>query len=673
MKFRIPRIAALTVSALLTTAGVLPLPSAQAQDAPPKPTTTFPTQTKTTDDVTVTLVSARWMPLSQVRFTERRPGIAPPPAFFAIDFRVDVGGALAVPNPRRPATGMIVEAITPDGVRLRGGSVGPRPVRDGIQTRVWNGIYGIDPRWKEVRLEFTWIDAKAPSGADGHFSENVEWANIPLPTEADKPLTLNLLQTTAKGTRVLLESALIQDRRNKPGDKSLYVIGRWLPPENAPDLCAEIKLSRGTSRERRPGLEYDTGEPTQDRTHHTGVESGKSTGLRDETAGYFTAYASAPPAAAKTMALRLEIDSRAPSLVQPQWRKQFGFTVPLANLPLPAEENAAAAPAPDMKPIAEAALGEATLFLLPPRFKPQDGYKYRWQAEVLLRAPQPQTTERQWVATGVKWFPDPRGPITTTGMGGTSRAWREDGTVLKANEQLWHVSPFFENDKPPGDAPKLTFESQWQEVQRSRFALDFKNLPVPQPGQILTPDTIFPVGALGQFVVRKIGYFDEKNTLSPRVASRYKMFQPPYGLAVVLQYVPADGAAPRLWGPGLHGRAWDFGKATARDSSGRSLVRVCYEPDGSNGPSADELDPATPVLGTPWGQFNQAAATKNGYFLTIYLLPPAAGAATFDLHLDATHEKILRAQTVTWPDVALPPPVVAPVTAPAVPAVPAVP
>lgn len=604
-------------------------------------------QSKTVDDVTITLLGARWIPLAQAHFNDRRSGFAPPAAVFAVDYRVDAPEVAGPARMRAMRAAPVVEAITPDGRRLRGNAIGPP--QDGVQTRVWNDFYGIDPRWPRVELEFTWRDPQAPENAGARFRESLEWTNIPLPPPTGQSLPLNLIQTTESGTRLYLESAVIQGRKSNPDDKRLYVIGRWLPPESTPDLCAEIKLGRGARGERLPSIAYDTGEPMQDRTHHNNVSPGKSLGVRDETAGYFTVSASAPPAEAKTVTLRLDIEANAPSREQQKWHKRFHFSVPPGAVPLPAGEPAATGAAP----LAEAPLGQSNLQLISLRPDPGDGYKQRWRGEIVLRAPADATPNRQWSATGAKWYSEPGRNVTSTGLNPTGSAWLENGARLGPNDRTWMVSPHYDNNHELAAASKLTLETSWKETEVSSFALDFSGLPVPEAGKILTPDAVFSAGEWGQFFVRKIGAFDQMHSLSPRLASRTAQLQPPYGLAVVLEYVPKNATTKIAWGQQLNARTWGFGKVSARDATGRSLVRTCDRPTGGH-ISADDLDPSLPVIEKSGANLTQSQTAKSGYFLTLYLLPPAPEARTFSLQLPARAEKILQTQTVIWPDIVLP-------------------
>ncbi len=559
---------------------LLHAPIAKAQE--------FVPMTQEKDDFKITIVDTRWISQEEMKSRKVRAGMSAPPFFFAVDYRIEAPDT-EKRNSRRPIAGACVEAILPNGWRMRGDSIGPP--QDGLYTRVWGSDYAIDPRWGELKLEFTWQDPKTPPNANGRFQEMVEWKDIPLPQKPDETLALNLAQTTPNGTRLWLESAVIQGRQRDPEDKQLYLVGRWLPPENAPDLCAEIETSRGNPGERRLALEYDTGAPFQDRTHHINVAPGRSFGLVDTTAGYFTASAAAPPAEAKTATLLVDVKSKAPSLEQAQWTKRFDFTVPFSPVPTLAD-----APKTDVQPVAETDLGDSHLSLLPPHFQPERGSKNMWKAEVLLQSPAADASDRQWITTGVSWSFEPARNKSFTGMNTLSSPWRDDGTLLGPNEKMWCITPSLQNDQPLPAQPKLTIESNWKEVQRSRFDLDFAKLPVPQSGQILTPNVEFPVGEWGHFSIRKIGHFDAEHTLSPRVASRYSMLQPPYGLVVVLEYVPSPNAPKPVWGNNLHARSWDLGKPAARDSSGCSLLRFCDVPDTTNGPSADDLDPQAPVV-----------------------------------------------------------------------------
>jgi hypothetical protein len=85
-------------------------------------------------------------------------------------------------------------------------------------------------------------------------------------------------------------------------------------------------------------------------------------------------------------------------------------------------------------------------------------------------------------------------------------------------------------------------------------------------------------------------------------------------------------------------------------------VRTCDTSDGRAGFAIDDLDAAAPPLGAPYVDKQKSAAAQNGTFLTLYLLPPSAGAATFQLQMDAMHQAVLRTQTVKWADIALPQP-----------------
>jgi hypothetical protein len=169
----------------------------------------FAPLTQEVEGVKVTILNARWVPLSEVKFTDNRPGYDPPHAFLAIDYRFEAPGMEAGGRGRRIPPGPAVDLIAPNGWRLRGDYLG-QP-QDGVYTKVWKSFYGVDPRWKDVKLEFIWQDPKSPLDGRGHMRETVEWKDIALPAGIDQPTTLNLTQTTPLGTRLRLESAVINN------------------------------------------------------------------------------------------------------------------------------------------------------------------------------------------------------------------------------------------------------------------------------------------------------------------------------------------------------------------------------------------------------------------------------------------------------------------------------
>jgi len=61
---------------------------------------------------------------------------------------------------------------------------------------------------------------------------------------------------------------------------------------------------------------------------------------------------------------------------------------------------------------------------------------------------------------------------------------------------------------------KLTLALQLEQAGRSYHALDFANLPVPHPGQILNVNAASTYGPEGKYVVTKIGSFDAAHPLS---------------------------------------------------------------------------------------------------------------------------------------------------------------
>ena len=633
---------------------------------------TFPVQTKTVDGITIKITDVHWAPYAEF------PGIPSsrfaPPNVLTVAYEIhrqeapaplaapDMGAGANVATAPPPFPGrrgqMNLEgftqvwAVSPDGERSEGMSLQGRP---GL--RVWNSELGqVNPTWEPLHLEFDYIPPFRAQPGAGRAPESVTFTDLPLPTQTNVPLDLNQTRTTPAGVRITLLNIGIKPREfGPPGDSDLLVVGRWLPPDSEPGRNVEIVEPQWGPQGRLATLEYDTGLPVNDRSHRVQIGPYLPKQSLEPWLGYFAVYAPVPPADAKTATVRLTASERVPEGQYPAStpRTTFLFDVPRAAIALPA---AIAPPAI----AAQTTLGDGKLSLTSFRYESFNGYKYSWHAQMLLEMPWPMTWEHEWLA-GARIFsekPGDRGYVSG-GDNDESRPrwshWNFDNTPLTPNQTLYETYAQFMDDpnnpKPaPRPAPQFaSIEIHWREVKRTHYETEFTGLPVPKAGEILTPEIAQPLGDLGQLIVRKVAFFDEAHTFSPLLSDRIPFLQPHEGLAVVLELVPAAGSPAFPWGFTYY-NDWDFSTDGGKDDSGRALKRHLDKSHFSTYQRQDELDPTSTTF-----RGGQMPPQPKGYLLTMFLLPPTAGAHTFSLNVGTNREMILRKVSTKFTDVPLPP------------------
>lgn len=347
--------------------------------APEKPKASLPLP-QTVNGATMKVLEMGWRPSAEFPNAATARDPKKPPFVFVVSFDVAVKDAPPLDSPLQTLNGYVQAwLVGPDGRRLEGKRVAtterPPPMRRrgdrtplteeqqkvleeywarqraSTGTRVWNEL-GLDPQWDNFTLELTWRDARGFEHDPRVLNERLEFKDLPLPSTKEEPLLLKSQQTTPRGIRVTLESAVIKPRRNAPEESTLYIVGRWLPPERDAAFVADVSLSRGAEREGLANFEYDSGPPSTDRTHHVGIETGKIVGKRDETPRYFKIYAPAPPDGTKTVTVRLDIRDKRPQQPDEKWVRRFAFPLRRADIARP--------PATPTAPAAESAAVPAT-------------------------------------------------------------------------------------------------------------------------------------------------------------------------------------------------------------------------------------------------------------------------------------------------------------------------
>ena len=522
-------------------------------------------------EVTLRVTEIAWKPYAE--FTPRDPSrVAPAPAqVLTLSFTLE-----GVPPTRRrfvAESSVRVYALAPDGRRIEAERVSPTQ-------RVWNDWPAIDPRWKTLQLQFDWFP---PDFQEQKLApEIVQWADVPVPTASDAPQPLpgGARQiVTDSGVRVRLDSSMLRVRPDDPTPTARF-FGSWLPPLDDASVCAEIGEVRGANR--RDAITFDNGAPIQDRTHHINVSAGREVNKRDETPGTFTL--SAPlREGAKTASLQIEI-RRLKARTNATPAGAVGFTT---ELPMPRPADVVVTD----NFVAQHPLGTGVLKLSPLKYSPEDDWELSWRGQILQET-MGDTTENgdpvNWISTAVN-YSAPGGFNGQTGLR-IDGFWRDNGAALQANQSALQAVMQFSARKDVETPTTATIKTDWEKVRTSDFTLKFADLPVPTPGQIIDIEKTLDAGEFGSFTLRKIGYFTAEQPLSPQVGARLQKFQPPYGLAVVVEHTPSARHGVSSWTSPANFATWKLAPQDARDSRGGDLLRNCDVPAANRAVGLDELE-----------------------------------------------------------------------------------
>ena len=580
----------------------------------------------TQGEVTLKVTELAWKPYAE--FQPRYPSSIMPAPAQVLTFSFALEGAPPARRPFVPEGSVRVYAVAPDGRRIEAEQISPTQ-------RVWNLWPAIDPRWDTLQLQFDWFP---PDFREQKIAPEIaRWADVPVPAESDAPQILpgGARQiTTESGVRLQLDAAMLRVRPNDTTPMASFY-GRWLPPADDPTVCAEIARTRGADGEE--AVTFDNGAPIQDRTHHINVSRGREVDGRDDTPGTFTI--SAPlRAGAKTANLLVEVRRIRPRIKStPAGAVAFQTKIPM---PAPAPGNGAATF------VAQQPLGTGVLKLEALKYSGKNSRELEWSGQLLLEEPSVATTNgdpTDWRPTSVK-YSAPGGFNAQTGLR-DDNLWRTNGAALQQNQNAWQVAPQLSERKGQDTPQTATIETKWERVRTSDFTLRFAGLPAPAPGQIVDVEKTVSAGEFGTFTIRKIGSFTAEQPLSPLIGARMAQFQPPYGMAVVIEHTPSPEHQVLGWNGQTNYPTWKLTAQDARDDRGRELGRNCDDSAVQRAAGRDEL--AAPQA---------AAAAPQVLRATLYLLPASAQATTFEFSLRAVRRTITDEQTVTFSDIALPAP-----------------
>jgi hypothetical protein len=600
----------------------------------------FPAQSQRRGDVTVRVTDAGWYRLDEIMpAAEIAPGRGGQ-VVFAISLAAEAPEPVVKRQQKRPpfdhrrqVSAYLVDA---EGRREIGAGVSGRP---GL--RYWSGTSVPDLRSRTATLELEYTSPFASrSKAEGFVEDWVQFRNLPALHTPGERRELDLTQTTAHGAQIILEEAGVI-RAGRPEEPRYFITGRWLPPASHPGMAVSFErygLPREQQRHGHPA-EDDQGRSLIDPRRADWVRAGSLKEPKDYNRSRFTLDLRPPAPDAKEVRLNLKVWQGAPEFRDPNAVQPFRFTLASRDWrPYPS------APAAARPPIATRSLGDDGTTLALEELEPsgEKGWAASWRGRLVVTASRALPERREWVNTRFEWrklgepFPGGGAFLEPHDREGKRILTHADGRPFARSEQGWEARLVFDSSQTQTPPERLALYSEWQEVEHATFDLDFEDLPVPQVGEIVTAEREAKAGRFGRFILRKVGWFDSRHPLSSGVKGIFPRANPAEGLAVVVEYVPADGTPAPVWDPSPLKNPWRFTGWKAEDSTGRRLIRG-DDLRSSQHPIRDEL-----------------AEPPGGTAFTVFLLPPAEGAKRFRLQLRASRAVALREAKVVFEDLPAP-------------------
>lgn len=449
----------------------------------------------------------------------------------------------------------------------------PLPRDAGVYRGTQVAFNGVNPAWKNVIAEFEILDPKAPPDASGESNSVLSFETVPVPAKTEREIEVGKAVTTARGTKIVLQSL----RADKPSDGekgSSYFVFAVTPPANVPDMRVVLGMN---------GVKNQDGKPWQFTSWGSGGLQGGGIQLHVEAA---------PRQSDTSLTLGIKIEESAPSLQKRQWYRRFRVEIPVAALwkigPSPLHPKA---------PVWKAE-GESVALEVEPDSHRLEG---NWDALVWIKSRVPDADKTQrWLLRAVK------ARAAGKGMGGWTydrnydrQFMRLNGTVAAPDEHSNSiVLPFF-------GAWPATFDLEFK-LDRARRLESFSQLrgvPLPAPGASLDIRE-------GQFKndtlrVRRLFWFKNASELvglPPRARANFQNAN----LAVVVEILPV-----------FPGAALEIPAYRVQDDAGRSL---------SARRSFDALQ---------WGPRGDAgrAGTENTNLRTL-ILPVSTSSKSLDLWLN---------------------------------------
>ena len=632
---KLPKYSGISLAAFCLLVGIRESFPGAAAAAPPK--TTFSAQ-RTSGNYSLHLTGARWARQRELQpwWPVTTPQDRAKRVLFlagSVTSRLPVSDAPATSPTLSEATEVV--AIGPQGQRL----VGYHTRTDGPE-QGW--IFdNPDTHWNPMRLEFVLKEPSAPIGADGTLGERIDLGDVPVFSDSNVLHSIDKTVTTKLGTKLIFSSLHYENLPPSLGNRrDLFLDFSVVPPASAPDLTLDMEPQIIS-----PAIVDDLGNDLSDGNwlcspHYQPPQYQLRLTIKK------------PPSTAKTINLHLYVIQKAPNL------KKAALFHAFAPVLLP-----------------RAAIGHAPTETIPqPIFSVLKG-GLRVTVESLSAGQSGNDYARIWVrdetqpqeigarAWAKYWRIGKAALRNAQGVennipGYASLAdrqsshfentlfWKLDGTPALGNETGYDLD--FQAGVFQPIPPKLTLVLQMEQAARVYHALDFTDLPIPLPGQVLDVNVPSAYGVEGKYVVTKIGSFDSAHLLSSyngALSQAGQEMDP--ALYAVLAFIPAvpGGTVPPT--------TFDNGEddLSVVDDQGGHLVREDSSPAFGYGELLDKsfLD---------WQTLQSMAGPHP---LLLIMTPPSPGAKAFSIHRHITSiSRTGKVVNIVLPDLRLPLPLTKP-------------
>ena len=547
---------------------------------------------QTIDGYTLRVTNLRWISLQDMEPRHSWPD----PYVKVLEVEFDVQST----NP--DAAGKSAEELAKHvrNVRL----IGPRGERVEAQGNGQKTVFYADPRWDKVTLECDFEDPSAPPEVAGPFEDTLEFKNLPMPQQLDKPLTINRSATTPRGTRFVIENAItrvVEQDGGMQGELAFSIAQRSTPGVSLSAWSVSpsagirvVKLMDADGKDLTGSL----------------VDEGS---IRPDDAFPERMVFCIRPLPPKTQSLRAQVEVKEkPQQLPEKWQRHFRVQLPMPPISTPFPTN-------NYKPsrIATGKIADVSLEkVLVEKFGSQSQYSARvWirdKRESLLPA-----WQRDWIfkRSVVRWLRGGNEVESDMSRSDPVRDaaaeriyWKANGLPIGPNEVGLRMGSFASPEARP---KKFTYEFTLEAVRKVQHKFHFSDVPIPKPGEVLEPNAAFNQGNAARLVIRKVAYI--------RNESDWKTLNPNWngpapsiflGLVVVCR-LEQDSSG----GDGSKATIVLSGSA-AKDNTGQTLLSR----------------PDTRAFPTDFLSQKTGRTYNDGTFV---LVPPASGAKSFNIQIAA--------------------------------------
>ncbi len=511
-----------------------------------------------------------------------------------------------------PNSGDMFRAIT--GVEVRGPNGEPVSYNS-LDGRNSLFLSDINPHWRSLSLDFeVQTSADDLKLAQGRKTTDLTFHNLPFPRKLDQAVTLDQTRITGWGTRITLQKIELRPLSKRNKTPYYYLTFGFETRPDTGDLAFNVWGSRATFMDLagndisglwpRRKLENDEKQPATRTQQQWEFSMPQSAFAAQDIPG--------------GVGFKLRLEEWSPRRKQVQSFQQFHFELPLASL----TDNI-----PTYQP--------------PLQFTQQTGPVHiaaeAWRVEQagvatlrLWTRPVDDASPHSWVIKSAhaqqrnQNLSKVKPPFYRPGRAG----WKADGPALPNENGVdfrWVLEMSKEHAKPP---ESHTLKLELEEVHHAATQFKFIGLPRPQGKAVTSINRTLEHDSKAQLTVLAVGNYQNNQlpadwpiaslpqAAPPAPTSGAPILPPAQGIAVACRWTPAGGS--------------DTVQAThrivAQDQAGRALLDQPLNMLLPTAPGKWPVDDPTQ------GIEREPGARKEHYDFTLFLLPPADDATSFDLN-----------------------------------------